>query len=80
MHITHPSRILRRALTTAIFAAASLLATLALFSSNALAQAWPAKPVTIISPYPAGGITDQIGCTQPIWPPLVPGRRTGVAV
>ena len=58
MRITRPSGILQRALTTGILAAASLLATLSLPSSNALAQAWPAKPVTIVSPYPAGGITD----------------------
>ncbi len=26
----------------------------------ALAQAWPSRPVTIVSPYPAGGITDTL--------------------
>ena len=24
------------------------------------AQTWPSKPITIVSPYPAGGITDQL--------------------
>lgn len=58
MRIIPPSSILRRALAGGIFAAASLLTALALFSPGALAQAWPAKPITIVSPYPAGGITD----------------------
>jgi len=26
----------------------------------AAAQSWPSKPITIVSPYPAGGITDQL--------------------
>lgn len=49
------------------FAAASVRAMLAitgltmclgLASPGAQAQAWPTKPITIVSPYPAGGITD----------------------
>ena len=28
--------------------------------SGAAAQAWPVKPITIVSPYPAGGITDSL--------------------
>ena len=37
---------------------ALLAACLGGLSSGALAQAWPGKPITIVSPYPAGGITD----------------------
>lgn len=40
------------------FARAVIAAGLALASGAALAQAWPAKTITIVSPYPAGGITD----------------------
>lgn len=40
------------------FVRAAFAAGLALASFAAFAQAWPAKPITIVSPYPAGGITD----------------------
>ena len=43
-----------------IAARAALAAILLLTSAAALAQAWPAKTVTIVSPYPAGGITDAL--------------------
>lgn len=33
---------------------------LMIFCPCALAHAWPDKPITIVSPYPAGGITDQL--------------------
>jgi tripartite-type tricarboxylate transporter receptor subunit TctC len=36
---------------------------LALASTGALAQAWPAKPVTFIVPFPPGGSTDMIART-----------------
>jgi len=38
--------------------AAGFIAALAVLSCGAFAQNWPAKPITIVSPYPAGGITD----------------------
>ena len=38
----------------------SLLALLILASSIALAQDYPARPVTVIVPFPAGGPTDQV--------------------
>lgn len=41
----------------------ALAACLTLASGSALAQAWPTKPVTILSPFPAGGITDFLART-----------------
>lgn len=40
------------------FVRAAFAAGFALASCVALAQTWPAKAITIVSPYPAGGITD----------------------
>lgn len=52
---TPPRRqILRLAGATAVVALSSLATT------TARAQAWPARPLTIVSPYPAGGITDNL--------------------
>ena len=38
-----------------------LLAVLTLCCSSALAQTWPAKPITLIIPFPPGGSTDIVG-------------------
>ncbi|MGH6639185.1 MAG: tripartite tricarboxylate transporter substrate binding protein, partial [Polaromonas sp.] len=34
------------------------LAVLGLAASSAMAQAWPARPISLIVPFPAGGTTD----------------------
>ena len=36
-------------------------AALAIMASGAMAQDWPAKPVTLVVPYTAGGSADAIG-------------------
>jgi len=35
-----------------------LAATTSLFGCSAFAQTWPARPVRVIVPYPAGGVVD----------------------
>ena len=64
-------------------ARAALAALLLLTSAAALAQAWPAKAVTIVSPYPAGGITDALSrivgeeLAKALGQPVVVENRTG---
>ncbi len=41
--------------------AAALLAACAVLPSVAIAQAWPAKPVRVVIPWPAGGSNDIVG-------------------
>lgn len=61
-----------------VFAVAALS-----LSASALAQAYPSKPVTIIVPYPPGGITDIVGRTigerisQELGQPVVVDNRAG---
>jgi tripartite-type tricarboxylate transporter receptor subunit TctC len=44
-----------------LIAAASLLSALLAMPQSAMAQAYPARPVKIIIPFPPGGVTDLIG-------------------
>jgi tripartite-type tricarboxylate transporter receptor subunit TctC len=68
------------AATTATAAAAALLA---LQSPLALAQAWPAKPIRMIIPFPPGGATDLIGrlsaqrLTETLGQPVLVENRGG---
>ena len=41
--------------------AIALPAALTLLPSDAIAQSWPARPIKLVVPYPAGGNADQIG-------------------
>ena len=54
MNIQHTPR--RRHFLQAVAFAA--LPALALCAGNAMAQTWPAKPISLIVPFPAGGTTD----------------------
>src|SRR5258708_16830245 len=60
-----------------------LLAVVTLCCSSALAQAWPAKPITLIIPFPPGGSTDIVGriaadgMARELGQPLVVDNRGG---
>lgn len=51
---------------------------LTLFSGHATAQPWPSKPITMISPYPAGGGVDTV--TRLIADRLAPALNTTIPV
>jgi tripartite-type tricarboxylate transporter receptor subunit TctC len=65
------------------FAPGLLIAALAALPFGALAQAWPAKPVRVIVPYPAGSTPDIVGRTlssklqASLGQPFVVDNRTG---
>jgi len=54
------SGIRSRLLSGALRGFAAVAALLAIVCPNAQADSWPSKPITIVSPYPAGGITDAL--------------------
>ena len=49
---------MKRILLTRRHAVQAMAIALASLGGNAMAQAWPSKPVTLIVPFPAGGTTD----------------------
>jgi tripartite-type tricarboxylate transporter receptor subunit TctC len=63
--------------------ARALTAVLTFAASAAFAQSWPTKPITIVSPYPAGGITDLLSrivgeeYAKVLGQPVVVENRTG---
>jgi tripartite-type tricarboxylate transporter receptor subunit TctC len=68
-----------------VFRIATVLACLALGAAAAHAQQFPAKPIKVIVPYPAGGVVDVIArsvgerMTQTTGQPMVVENRVGAA-
>ena len=66
-----------------VIGAALASAALLLSAGHACAQAWPAKPITLVSPYPAGGITDLLSrivaeeWSKTLGQPVIVENRTG---
>lgn len=58
MNLLSMSRSYAAALVRAMLVTTTLAVCLGTMSPGAQAQTWPAKPITIVSPYSAGGITD----------------------
>ena len=83
MNLPLISSISGRLFARAVFVLATLVAFLGGMSSNAYAQAWPSKPISIISPYPAGGITDLLcrvvgeELSKALGQPVLVENRTG---
>jgi tripartite-type tricarboxylate transporter receptor subunit TctC len=57
--------------------------TISLLSSYAVEQSWPSRPITIVSPYPPGGITDLLArivgdeLSKALGQPVIVDDRTG---
>jgi len=73
-----------RSATTARRAAACLIAvSFTLFAAGASAQAWPAKPIRVIVPWPPGGVVDVMtrfmttGMSQSLGQPIIIEHRPG---
>lgn len=66
-------------------AAATLFSALSAFAATATAETWPARPITIVVAYPAGGDTDAIARTyaeklsQRVGQPVLIDNRPGAS-
>src|SRR5215471_6520745 len=69
--------------STAMFSALLAAALLALAAPDAMAQAYPQKPIRLVLPYSPGGIIDYVGRTlaqylsEPLGQPVVAENRPG---
>ena len=75
MHTAHQYRIAALSLKSLSVVTCLLLT---FFSGHAGAQAWPSKPITMISPYPAGGGVDTV--TRLIADRLAPALNSTITV